>query len=220
MSREKIASEIKKLLEESRCPYFFRRESMVFSVNPDYPGPMGNNQILIYVNDTSFVTLCVSPLSADPKDEQCMREMGRFLHRINYGMHQGTFEMNVDSGKLQYKVYVDCENMLPSEAVIYNSIRCPVEMFRCYGEGIGGILFGGWRAEEAIRLCEAEYTADTRDKEKCDVAAAKGMRTVHDKNKNHQRSFDADDDMLSGLDDDDIRLFGLDDDIDCEEPDI
>lgn len=44
--------------------------------------------------------------------------------------------MDFCDGELRYKSFVDCDDQLPSQAVIRNSIGCPISMMKRYAPGI------------------------------------------------------------------------------------
>lgn len=71
-------------------------------------------------------------------------------------MRYGNFEMDLQDGELRYKFFVDCDGVLPSPAIVKDSIYMPAATFHHYTPGILAILFNGASAEEAIALCGEE----------------------------------------------------------------
>lgn len=153
MNTELFIHEVKSILEEDKCAYFFREKDSTFTISTRCPGLMGRCQVFIYINKTSIVTYAPCPLSADPRDPKRMQKVSEFLHRLNSEMRPGGFILNPDTGEVGYRIYIDCTHALPSQAVIRNSIQYPLEMLRWYGEGIGYILFHGSDVWETLRRC-------------------------------------------------------------------
>ena len=80
--------------------------------------------------------------------------MNEFINRANYGLRNGNFELDVRDGEIRYKIYVDCDNQLPSREVVRSSIIIPSVMFERYSQGLLDVMFRGSSAEEAISKCE------------------------------------------------------------------
>jgi hypothetical protein len=88
-------------------------------------------------------------------DESCMAEMGEFLHRANYGMRFGCFEMDYDDGEIRFKNSVNCKDDFPSHESIKNLCYIPVVMADRYGNGILAVSLGLTSAKDAIEKIES-----------------------------------------------------------------
>ena len=79
-----------------------------------------------------------------------------FLHRANYDLMLGNFEIDGRDGEIRYKVSQDFCNTTPSLEILDRMIDCALSMVDRYNEGIGAILFGNVSAEEAIEIIESD----------------------------------------------------------------
>ena len=131
---------------------FFDEKSNIFSFVMNLPGPLAFIDYIIMVHEESFSVLAVCPLEA--KDPALRPVMSEFLNRANYNLRNGNFEFDFSDGEVRYKCFVDCEDLVPSQKMIQNSISIPLAMYRRYGPGIVNILYTGMSAEQAVRECE------------------------------------------------------------------
>lgn len=87
-------------------------------------------------------------------DEDSMEEMAEFLHRANYGLAFGNFEMDFNDGEIRYKMSLNCVDSLPGADAIEDVLYLPLSMFERYGDGILTVAMGLAEPEEAIRKIE------------------------------------------------------------------
>ena len=155
MSMEKlIASKIKEVLDERNWNYEFDEELEYFEFGVRVQNPIRRLSYIIAAEDDCFTVVAGIPVSVDIAEDEKMKTMMEFLHRVNFGMKKGCFEFDAEDGEIRFKVHVDCEDIVPSKAMIENSIAISERMVFLYGEGIVGIIYGGYSAEEAIRKTE------------------------------------------------------------------
>lgn len=117
---------------------------------------------IIDVKEDEFIVYAISPLGADDDDKKMMSTMADFLCRTNYGLKNGNFELDMRDGEIRYKIFVDCESIIPTTEIVRNSIYCPAAMFDQYGVGIVDIIFGSTTAKEAIAKCEKSSAEEIR----------------------------------------------------------
>lgn len=113
----------------------------------DYVADIQEEELMIYA---------YTPIAADCDDEELMNRMARFICRANYGLKNGAFELDMRDGEIRYKSYIDCENQIPSQAAIRNSIYATAVTFERYAPGILAINFADADDEEAIQMCEGD----------------------------------------------------------------
>ena len=77
-----------------------------------------------------------------------------FISRANYKLLLGCFEMDYRDGEIRFRMCVDCEDCMPSQTVVKNSILIPMAMYRNYGDALLTVLFGIKTAEEALKGLE------------------------------------------------------------------
>lgn len=99
-------------------------------------------------------SLCVYAILPMQSPENKLMEVAEFLHRANYGMIIGNFELDFRDGEVRYKVSVDFEEDAPNPDHINHMIDCGLAMADRYIPGIGAVVFGGRSVEEAIEMVE------------------------------------------------------------------
>ena len=103
--------------------------------------------------DNGFTTYAYPNLYAD---ESSMLNIAEYLHRANYGLRNGNFELDFNDGEIRYKSYVDCYNTLPGKDVLRRTISIPGDMFEIYGDGLVQVYGGYATPQEAIRWAESD----------------------------------------------------------------
>lgn len=89
-----------------------------------------------------------------------MASMAEFVCRANYGLTNGSFELDMRDGEIRFKSFVDCEGTTPTAEMIRNSIHCPAAMFERYSAGI--VVLGNATVKEAIVKCEKSLPEEFR----------------------------------------------------------
>jgi len=81
--------------------------------------------------------------------------IGEFLHRANYGLHIGNFEIDFNDGEIRFKTSIDVEGAEINAALIRNIIYMNCMMMDRYLPGVLAILHGGSTPQEAIKTVES-----------------------------------------------------------------
>lgn len=142
-------------------------------------GDLDHVDIYIRVYDDSFTVSVVSPIKVK-KDSAKRREMSEFICRANYGLRCGGFQYDIRDGEILYKVYVSCDNIVPSQEMVKHSLYIPAAMFDKYSGGMFAILFGGSNAQDAVEACERPYGETTEILEGLGIAAESGDGEIED----------------------------------------
>ena len=151
---EDIVSEIRGFLIDDDWKFDFDDEKGIFRFGVNIDGKMKHVNYFVPVRDDSYIVYAISPVSADSDDPQVMNAIAEFTCRANYGLRNGNFEVDMRDGEIRYKVFVDCDGVIPSKEVIRGSIIIPAMMFERYSPGILDVVFKGASAAEAIQQCE------------------------------------------------------------------
>lgn len=150
-----IADVIRTFLEEDGWNFYFNEETGIFRFDLSTGGRIKRISYLIHVNRSSYIVYAISPVGAAPDDNEKMARMAEFICRANYGLRNGSFELDMDDGEIRYKTYVNCRgDMIPEEEVVRESIYCCAIMFDRYDAGITGVIFENASAKEAVEECE------------------------------------------------------------------
>ncbi len=151
---KKIAEVINTFLTMDDWRYSFNKENGLFNFNLNIKGAIREIRYVIGVEENCYLVYAVSPISVDNNDAEKMSAMAQFICRANYGLKNGNFELDMRDGEIRYKCYVDCADIVPSLAVVKNSIYTVALTFGHYSAGIIGVSFGLMTPEEAIAKCE------------------------------------------------------------------
>jgi hypothetical protein len=101
-----------------------------------------------------FYSVC--PISSTPEK---LVSISEFIHRANYGLHVGNFELDVSDGEIRFKTSVDVEGAELTFELMRNTVYANVMQMDHYLPGLFGILHAGLTAEAAIALVEGAPTA-------------------------------------------------------------
>lgn len=135
----------------------------------------------IHVKKDSYTVRALSSVSADPKDAKSMARLAEYLTRVNYrlcnGLCNGNFVMDYRDGELAFNYYVDCHGGVPVEEAIDDSIFCPPDIFRQYGNGILQVMFSGIDPAQALEDCEARLKEEKEEAED-DSSASRVLQAI------------------------------------------
>ena len=129
-----------------------------FSFNMQLACQLSTN-IIIRVGEDSFTTMAVCPVRPDTSDAELMARMAEFVCRANFGLKHGHFEFDFSDGEMRYKCYIPCDDRVPSQDLVRESITVPAAMLRRYGPGILGVLYNGVDPVTAVKACEEDSVA-------------------------------------------------------------
>lgn len=149
---EQLAQAINDFMVEDDWKFHFDEEKNIFKFSCEIKSKLKGVDCVIRVKEDSYIVLAICNLSA----EDCKAQMAEFITRANYGLNNGNFEMDYNDGEIRYKVFVDCEDNMPSKAVIKNSIYLPIMMFQRYGDGLASVIFDVKTPEKAVEDSEAD----------------------------------------------------------------
>lgn len=157
-----LADLVKKFLVDDDWHFSFDENTGVFEFGLRVKSKIKKINYIVDVHKDEIVVYGMCPIGADHTDSNMMVQMAEFLCRANYGLKNGCFELDFRDGEIRYKSFIDCEDVMPSNEVIKNSIYCTAAMFKRYAPGIVDIIFAGSSAEEVIAKCEKSPEAELR----------------------------------------------------------
>lgn len=145
-----IAAAVGDFLEEEEWEFSFNEKEGFFAFEVPAKGVFKSLYYRIYIGSSDYLVYTVCPLGVEEDDKYTLLAMADFLNRVNFRLGNGSFECDMETGMIRYRVYVDCDHRVPSPQVIRNSITCPRQMFEVYGSGIIDIYFGNMLPHQAI----------------------------------------------------------------------
>ena len=149
-----IVDEIRGFLIDDDWKFDFDDEKGIFRFGVNIGGKMKHVNYFLPVRDDSYTVYAISPINGDSDDPRVMNGLAEFVCRANYGLRNGNFELDMRDGEVRYKVFVNCEGLLPSRDIVRESIIIPAMMFERYSPGVLDVIFKGVSAAEAISQCE------------------------------------------------------------------
>lgn len=149
-----IVKKIKEFLDNDDWKYSFEADRGLFRFNLNVDSKLRKLNYIIDVKDDEYLVYGVLPVGGDTDDPEMMANLANFVCSANYGLKNGSFELDLSDGELRYKIYVDCEEQLPGYRVIRNSIYCAAAMVEHYAPGIIEVVFMGADGREAAEKCD------------------------------------------------------------------
>lgn len=100
------------------------------------------SQLLIYALSPSMV----------PKTRRA--DVGEFLHRANFGMHLGNFELNLETGEVRYKAATDVSGGSLSPQAVEALATAAVVSIDRYEPGLIAVIEAKRTPAEAVAMVE------------------------------------------------------------------
>lgn len=143
-----IANAIFDFLDNDNWHYDFDEANEVIRCGVSLKCKLQSTRLIIDLWEDKYLVFATISLHVE---EENRAEMARLLNMINYNLPFGNFEMDEADGEVRFRFAVDCDDCLPSQAVVKDSILIPALMFEKYGDAIAIVLMGFATAQEAYR---------------------------------------------------------------------
>lgn len=145
-----IFEKIQKRLKDKEVHYSI--ENDVISMSMRINDTVGVVNVVFDVLDKGILSYAIFNSQA-PQEKRA--SVAEYLHRANYGLTHGNFEMDYLDGEIRFKLatFFDDSNTV-SNIMIDRHIYIPCFMFERYGEGILKLLVGEGDPESLISEAE------------------------------------------------------------------
>lgn len=120
-----IIERIKQFFYDNDWHYKYDGRSKRFTFGIDTGEVIGKIDLIIKVCKFDYVVIAIMNPKANNKN---INEISKLIHKINYGMKNGNFELDIDDGEIRYKTYVNFSECTISKEVIEDSIFMPIAM--------------------------------------------------------------------------------------------
>lgn len=151
MNAKAIFNAVMRHLKKTRTPYVWTEIPDGYSIYcPILPGPAKldnisqtietwNSRMRIYAH----ALIHVAPEYID--------EVAKFVALANYGLCPGNFDLDVSTGEVRFRHFLDCEGYrrLP-DAVLQRTLALPLLMLRLYGDALVSVATGTLPATSAL----------------------------------------------------------------------
>ena len=152
---ENIVNSFKQILKKLDWNYSYDEEKNIFTTNMQMKNAIGNITILIIIRELSYT---IYAILSSHVESTFLHQVAEYLHRANYNLKNGNFELDYDSGEIRYKTYVNLDNINISESVIVDSFIIPIFMFERYGKNLMKLLIT--EGNPALLISEAENNVE------------------------------------------------------------
>ena len=152
-----LLNSVKTFFEEDDWHYTFHEDGDCFTGGISLGEDCKINSVRFFVSVHSDHLCCyhICNINAQKSNSGAV---GEFLHRANYGLNRGNFEMDYNDGEIRYKNRVSIREVQYDS---FDAMRCLMllgaNMFQTYCDGLLAVAFGFKTPEEAIKECESEF---------------------------------------------------------------
>lgn len=144
---------IENIFKEMEWKYDYREDNNVFISGVNSNEMMGNLKMFIFMEENSCNVYWVFGHNVE---KSYLPTVSEFLHRANFGLKDGNFEMDYDDGEIKYKTFVNFLNSDVSKEVLQRTMFIGVQMFKQYAKGLLKVMLGDEKVKECIEMCEGE----------------------------------------------------------------
>ena len=148
---DNVVEIIKKFFEKSSWKYEYSEEDRIFSTKINMENALGSVGLFILLQEDFYNVYVVLNSKIERKYYSSVAE---FLHRANYGIIDGNFEMDYRDGEVRYKTFVNFKGSHVSEDIVGESIVTGLTMVNRYGKGLLKLALGDGEPEECIEYSE------------------------------------------------------------------
>ena len=155
---EKVIKAINTFFDAMEWKYSYDKEKSIFSTGVSMDGFIGNIALKIGVRETRYTVYAILNNRVESK---FFAQVAEYLHRANYCLLNGNFEIDYSDGEIRYKTYVNFENAEVSEEIIRDSILIPIFMFEKYGKNLLKLMVDLGDPHQLILDAEKEEEENT-----------------------------------------------------------
>lgn len=110
--------------------YTYDSENSIIKTGVDMTNALGNLDVYIRLRKNYYsVIVCLN----NHVEKKYLQQVSEYLHRVNFGLNNGNFELDYEDGEVRYKTFVSFENIELSKNIVEASILLPLSMFEKYG---------------------------------------------------------------------------------------
>lgn len=131
--------------------YSYDEEKNIFTSGINMNSALGNLNIIVRVRETSYTVYTILNSTAE---KDTLNFVAEYLHRANYGLINGNFELDFDDGEVRYKTFVNFKDTAVSNEIIQDSVLLPIFMFEKYGKNLMKVMLGSNDPKQLIEEIE------------------------------------------------------------------
>ena len=151
MKKETVIKMIDSFFAEIEWKYDFDEKRTTYSFGIDMGNVIGKLKFIMPIRDHHYKVIGILNSKAENSKLQTVAE---YLHRANFGMNNGKFELDYDDGEVRYKSFVDFWGVELNKRIIEDSLFIPIMMFKRYGKNIIKLMLGEGNPADLISEVE------------------------------------------------------------------
>lgn len=153
MEKEAVIDAVRDFIEGEGYGYEYNAEREFLSLGFKIDCKLKHVDIIIDFHPRGVIVYAISPISAG---QECFPEMRKYLSLANFGLINGSFEMNPKSGEVRYRCWLSTWTLDSlSKEMIDEIINVAYTTLKRYGDGIAALALGFSDAEAEIAKAEA-----------------------------------------------------------------
>ncbi len=163
---EDAVEEIRGILDSEELRYSYDEEDKTFKLGFNRSdSPLGTMRLAIYARPAPddpekcirLTATCTAGFNAPVKRRA---EVAEYLHRANYGMIYGKFELDYDDGEVIFRMSLNTVDGLPCHDALDDLYKVPTAMVNRYADGMLEVSMGLLTPEKAIEKIENNEDED------------------------------------------------------------
>lgn len=151
---EKLIKGIKAFFDKTNWKYEYFEDKKMFVTVIDMKDELGKIRVVVHLKESGYITYAILNNTVT---SSAMVRVSEYLHRANYGLGLGNFELDYRDGEVRYKLFTLYGDQATDEDNIIESLVVPILMVDRYGKNLLKVMINNdISVEEAINAAEKE----------------------------------------------------------------
>lgn len=142
-----------KILSQNGWEFDFDNKNEIIKL--EIRGVNTNFHVFLLVDEEQESLLCNTHISQKIPYSKRL-EVCDFMSRVNYELANGNFEMDMDTGEIRFRTFLDLSDADPSKDQILNIVGNGVQGFDTFYPGLMKLVYEDYSAEKAVAFCTEE----------------------------------------------------------------
>lgn len=138
--RDEILDAIETCLQKHGLKYHSDRNEGLVGLGMFMPTVVEKASFVFRVEEKRYVLYAQFPNEYFCVDKEKKPIMAKYLCRLNRFVNFGFFEFDFDGGEINFKLFIECDESVPSLEEIWWSFTCVQQMLVSYSQGIAEVI--------------------------------------------------------------------------------
>lgn len=152
MKKENVIKMVDSFFAEIEWKYKFDEKRSAYTFGVDVGGTIGSLKFIMPIREHHYKVIGV--LNSKVEDSK-LQIVAEYLHRANFGLNNGNFELDYNNGEVRYKSFVDFWGIELNKRIIEDSVFIPILMFKRYGKNVIKLMVGEGNPADLIDEAES-----------------------------------------------------------------